>query len=79
MLTDIETDALAAAVSRLHDLGPEVRGVSCDVADPESVERAATASFEAFGNVHVVCNNAGVGAGGGINNISLDNWDGLST
>ena len=35
---------------------------------------AAKASFEAFGNVHVVCNNAGVAAGGGIDNISLDNW-----
>jgi NAD(P)-dependent dehydrogenase (short-subunit alcohol dehydrogenase family) len=74
MLADIETDALAAAVKSLHNFGPEVRGVSCDVADPVSVERAAGASYEAFGNVHVVCNNAGVAAGGGIDNISLDNW-----
>ncbi len=74
MLADIETDALAAAVEGLHDLGPDVRGVSCDVADPVSVERAAKASYEAFGNVHVVCNNAGVGGGSGIDNISLDNW-----
>ena len=29
---------------------------------------------QAFGNVHVVCNNAGVAAAGGIDNISLDNW-----
>ena len=41
---------------------------------PQSVERAAKASFDAFGNVHVVCNNAGVAAGGGIENISLDSW-----
>src|SRR6202165_192862 len=74
MLADIETDALAAAVKSLHNIGPEVRGVSCDVADPVSVERAAGASYEAFGNVHVVCNNAGVAAGGGIDNISLDHW-----
>jgi NAD(P)-dependent dehydrogenase (short-subunit alcohol dehydrogenase family) len=74
MLADIETDALAAAVKSLHDFGPNVRGVTCDVADPVSVERAAKASYEAFGNVHVVCNNAGVAASGGIDNISLDNW-----
>jgi NAD(P)-dependent dehydrogenase (short-subunit alcohol dehydrogenase family) len=74
MLADIETDALAAAVKNLHDFWPDVRGVTCDVADPASVERAATASYEAFGNVHVVCNNAGVAAAGGIDNISLDNW-----
>jgi NAD(P)-dependent dehydrogenase (short-subunit alcohol dehydrogenase family) len=73
MLADIETDALAAAVKSLKKFGP-VDGVICDVADPSSVEHAAKASWEAFGNVHVVCNNAGVAAGGGIDNISLDNW-----
>lgn len=74
MLADIETDALAAAVKALHDLGRDVRGVACDVADPASVERAAQASYVAFGNVHVVCNNAGVGGGSGIDDISLDTW-----
>jgi NAD(P)-dependent dehydrogenase (short-subunit alcohol dehydrogenase family) len=74
MLADIEADALAAAVKSLENVRPGVRGVICDVADPSSVERAAKASYEAFGNVHVVCNNAGVAAGGGIDNISLDNW-----
>jgi NAD(P)-dependent dehydrogenase (short-subunit alcohol dehydrogenase family) len=74
MLADIETEALAAAVENLRTIGPEVRGVLCDVADPASVDHAARASIEAFGNVHVVCNNAGVAAAGGIDNISLDNW-----
>jgi NAD(P)-dependent dehydrogenase (short-subunit alcohol dehydrogenase family) len=74
MLADIEADALAAAIKSLEHVRPGVRGVICDVADPSSVEHAAKASYEAFGNVHVVCNNAGVAAGGGIDNISLDNW-----
>jgi NAD(P)-dependent dehydrogenase (short-subunit alcohol dehydrogenase family) len=74
MLADIETDALAVALKSLHDFGPNVRGTICDVADPVSVECAAKASYAAFGNVHVVCNNAGVAGGGGIDNISLDNW-----
>ncbi len=72
MLADIEADALETAVKSLHN--SDVRGVACDVTDPASVERAAKASFEAFGNVHVVCNNAGVAAAGGIDNISLDSW-----
>jgi NAD(P)-dependent dehydrogenase (short-subunit alcohol dehydrogenase family) len=74
MLADIETDALAGAVENLREFGPNVRGVTCDVTDPVSVERAAKASYKAFGNVHVVCNNAGVGGGSGIDNISLDHW-----
>jgi NAD(P)-dependent dehydrogenase (short-subunit alcohol dehydrogenase family) len=74
MLADIETEALADAVRSLNGIGPDVRGVICDVTDPVSVEHAAKASYDAFGNVHVVCNNAGVAAAGGIDNISLDNW-----
>ena len=74
MLADIETDALAAAIESLRNFGPAVRGVTCDVADPVSVERAAEVSYEAFGNVHVVCNNAGVAGGSGIDNISLKSW-----
>ena len=74
MLADIETEALAVAVESLQGLGPGARGVACDVADPASVERAAEASFEAFGNVHVLCNNAGVAGDGGIDDISLDTW-----
>ena len=74
MLADIETDTLAAAVENLRGLGPDVRGVACDVADPISVERAAEASYEAFGTVHIVCNNAGVAGGSGIEDISLNTW-----
>lgn len=74
MLADIETDALNRAVKGLHNFGPNVRGVACDVTDPLSVDRAAKAAFDAFGNVHVVCNNAGVAVGGGIDSISLDSW-----
>ncbi len=51
MLADIETEALEAALESLHDFGPNVRGVTCDVADRVSVARAAEASYEAFGNV----------------------------
>ena len=74
MLADIEAEALADAVKSLHNVGPDVRGVVCDVADPLSVDRAGKESYEAFGKVHVVCNNAGVAAGGGIDDISLDSW-----
>jgi NAD(P)-dependent dehydrogenase (short-subunit alcohol dehydrogenase family) len=74
MLADIEADALHAAVKSLQEISPDISGTICDVADAASVERAAQASFDAFGKVHVVCNNAGVAAGGGIDHISLDNW-----
>lgn len=74
MLADIETAALDAATARLRDAGHDARGVVCDVTDPDAVERAAAATIDAFGKVHVVCNNAGVGGGAGIDAISLESW-----
>ncbi|MGX9428940.1 MULTISPECIES: SDR family NAD(P)-dependent oxidoreductase [Bradyrhizobium] len=74
MLADIEADALERAVKSLAEFGSSVRGTLCDVAHPASVEDAAGAAFDAFGNVHIVCNNAGVAAGGGIDAISLGSW-----
>lgn len=74
MLADIETEALQEAVKSLREISPDISGTVCDVADAESVERAAQAAFDTFSRVHVVCNNAGVAAGGGIDHISLDNW-----
>jgi NAD(P)-dependent dehydrogenase (short-subunit alcohol dehydrogenase family) len=74
MLADVEASALEKALQSLSNYDNRVRGVRCDIADPDSMDRAAQAAFEAFGNVHVVCNNAGVAAGGGIDNISVDNW-----
>jgi NAD(P)-dependent dehydrogenase (short-subunit alcohol dehydrogenase family) len=74
MLADVEQGALDSALGNLSRYGNHVRGVACDVADPGHVERAAQAALAAFGKVHVVCNNAGVAAGGGIDLISVDNW-----
>ncbi|WP_249137637.1 SDR family NAD(P)-dependent oxidoreductase [Bradyrhizobium tropiciagri] len=74
MLADIETGALDKAVDALRASGADVRGVVCNVADPASVDHAAKASFDAFNKVHVVCNNAGVAGGGGIDQISVDDW-----
>jgi NAD(P)-dependent dehydrogenase (short-subunit alcohol dehydrogenase family) len=75
MLADIESTALTDAVRGLSDQGlTNVSSVTCDVADPISVEDAAEATYKAFGAVHVVCNNAGVGGGGGIDDISVETW-----
>src|SRR5262249_1174864 len=74
MLADIEPPALDLALKHLSQYGNHIRGVACDVADADSVERAAEATEAAFGNVHVLCNNAGVGGGSGIDAISLDSW-----
>ncbi len=75
MLTDIEEDALSAAVDKLGATNAQVRTLICDVAVREAVNEAAERTISEFGNVHVVCNNAGVGAGGPMGEIESADWD----
>jgi NAD(P)-dependent dehydrogenase (short-subunit alcohol dehydrogenase family) len=66
VLADIEQGALDGAVDELRARGGDVLGVRVDVTDPASVEALADAAYEAYGAVHVLCNNAGVGPPGGL-------------
>lgn len=63
VLADVEHGALDAAVADLRAQGLEVIGVTTDVSRLESVERLRDATIDAYGAVHLVCNNAGIGAG----------------
>ncbi len=63
VLADVEEDALEKAADRLGELG-KVMAVPTDVSLPESVDELRRQA-EAFGQVRVVCNNAGVGGVGG--------------
>ena len=61
VLADIEEVALGHAVAEIKAHGAEAIGVLTDVAQAESVEALARATLDAFGGVHLVFNNAGVG------------------
>ena len=60
VLSDVEEPALDAAVAELRQRELEVIGVVANVSDAAQVEALAEATLEAYGGVHVVCNNAGV-------------------
>ncbi|HPG05092.1 MAG TPA: SDR family NAD(P)-dependent oxidoreductase, partial [Rhodoblastus sp.] len=74
MLADIEAPALESAVARLAAHAPRIASVVCDVSDHASVLRAAQLTAAAFGPVHILCNNAGVAGGSGIEAISTETW-----
>lgn len=66
VLADIEPTTLDAAVADLRAGGADVTGVIVDVTSFPSVEALADAAYAAYGAVHVLCNNAGVGPPGGL-------------
>lgn len=61
VLADVEEMLLEKTVAALQESGAEVIGVPTDVTSFDSVTALADASFDAYGAVHVLCNNAGVG------------------
>lgn len=75
VLADIEPEPLHAARDDLRARGTEAIGVVADVSRAEDVQRIADATLEAFGAVHVVCNNAGVSTGGDFAEIPLAAWE----
>ena len=73
VLADLEEATLAATVAELTAEGATVIGVPADVSAIGDVEAVRDEALDAFGAVHVVCNNAGV-AGGGILGAPLELW-----
>jgi NAD(P)-dependent dehydrogenase (short-subunit alcohol dehydrogenase family) len=64
VLADVEPEALARTAREIGATGVEVLAVETDVTKPAEVDRLAEKTLAAFGGVHLVCNNAGVFAGG---------------
>jgi NAD(P)-dependent dehydrogenase (short-subunit alcohol dehydrogenase family) len=64
VLGDIERPALQRAGETLGQVGAEVLTVPTDVSLESDVMALAATTLEHFGDVHLVCNNAGVGSRG---------------
>jgi NAD(P)-dependent dehydrogenase (short-subunit alcohol dehydrogenase family) len=76
VMADVEGPALAEAADLLAGRGAEVLPVLTDVASGEQVDALRDRALEAFGAVHVVCNNAGVaGLGRPVWEMSRRDWE----
>lgn len=75
MLADIEQDALDRAVAHLRSKQIRAEGVLTDVTSRDSIRNAALATLQAFGKVHVVCNNAGIALGGPFGMVPEGDWN----
>ncbi len=75
VLADVEAGALERAEAALRGRGVETLAVPTDVMRAEDVQALADRTLAAFGAVHVVCNNAGVFAGGLAWEMPLEDWE----
>ena len=63
VVADVVPALVEQTTGELRDQGREVVGVVTDVTSLESVEALRDATLDAYGAVHIVCNNAGIGSG----------------
>ena len=75
VIADVEEAALRGAELALGEKGGAVLGVVTDVARAEEVEALARRTLDAFGAVHILCNNAGVASDfAPVWDQTLENW-----
>jgi NAD(P)-dependent dehydrogenase (short-subunit alcohol dehydrogenase family) len=71
-IADIRADHLEEATA---ELGGDVLALPLDVTDRAAFARAADETERALGNVHVLCNNAGINLFNDIADATYQDWD----
>ena len=74
MMADIDEALLSASGDKLRNHKGRVETHVCDVIKAEQVEAGFKATQEAFGNIHLLFNNAGVGLAGKPGQIAIEDW-----
>jgi NAD(P)-dependent dehydrogenase (short-subunit alcohol dehydrogenase family) len=77
VLADIEAERLAEATREVGAQGARTLAVRTDVSKLSDVEALAARAREAFGAVHVLCNNAGVALSGPCWTYTPADWEWL--
>jgi NAD(P)-dependent dehydrogenase (short-subunit alcohol dehydrogenase family) len=75
VMADVQEDALTTAAAEITGLGAQVLPYRLDVSKAAEVEALGAATFARFGAPHFVFNNAGVGGGGFVWEVSVKDWE----
>jgi NAD(P)-dependent dehydrogenase (short-subunit alcohol dehydrogenase family) len=75
VLADINETDLAKAETDLKSLGGTVLAIRTDVSKQSDIEQLARQAIDAFGEVHLLFNNAGVAAGGAPWEATWNDWE----
>src|ERR1700680_2619876 len=75
VLADLDEANLTQAETELKTAGGTVLGVRTDVSKRSDVEALARQALDAFGQVHLLFNNAGVAAGAAPWEATWNDWE----
>lgn len=75
ILTSRKRDALADFEAEIHSLGRRAVCLELDVRDEASIRRMAAEAYEAFGQIHILVNNAGCNVRKPALDVTWDDWN----
>lgn len=75
VIADVEDGALDTAVAELKAAGVDATGIKTDVSKASEMETLSAKVLAEFGQVNLLFNNAGVGGGGAMEDLSLQDWE----
>ena len=73
-IADLDDAAMTAAEEEFGAQGVDLVTARCDVSDHAQIQALAETTMNAYGAVHVLCNNAGIGIPTGTHKIKLADW-----
>jgi NAD(P)-dependent dehydrogenase (short-subunit alcohol dehydrogenase family) len=73
-LADVDADGVQRVEAELKERGATVLAERVDVSSNADIERLADRTFEEFGAVHVLCNNAGVVKRARAWALTIEDW-----
>jgi NAD(P)-dependent dehydrogenase (short-subunit alcohol dehydrogenase family) len=74
VVADLDERGMAATVQAIRGAGGEALAVRTDVSQLGEVQALAERTVDAFGRVHILCNNAGVALWGGLEHATQRDW-----
>jgi len=74
VVADLDEPAMEGVIREARGHGVDAVAVRTDVTDLGQVQALAERAWSTFGGVHVLCNNAGVAAWGGLETATHRDW-----
>jgi len=74
-IADVDAEALSRAKAALSGSNARVLAVQLDVTNRAQYEEVVRQVEAELGNIHVLCNNAGVYRGGALDAVTYADWD----
>ncbi|CAA0106922.1 Dihydroanticapsin 7-dehydrogenase [Mycolicibacterium vanbaalenii] len=74
-IADRQFEVASQLAQRLGGSAARVHAVELDVRDPAAFEEAVKATVQTSGRIDYLFNNAGIGIGGEVDTLTLDDWN----